>query len=253
MKPELFELMVQQQDHHWWFRARRRILRDLLKRHLRHPGEAILEAGCGTGGNLAMLAEFGPLTALESDPVARQYALSRSEVKILEGALPNEVPPLDGPPRCIALFDVLEHIEQDGPALARLAQLASDDAQLFLTVPAFPMLWSSHDEQHGHFRRYRRKPLIDLAERNGWQVEYCSYFNSLLFLPAALARIWQNWQGGTTDPGLDIPPQPINRLLEWIFLLDRLLLGYFRLPFGLSLVLIATRQTASNQRQSESS
>lgn len=241
MQPELFELMLRQQREHWWFRARRKLLRQVLRRHLAPGPHHLLEAGCGTGGNLAMLAEFGTLQACESDPQARAIAIRDSGMPVLAGALPDALPALDTPPDCVALLDVLEHIEQDGAALAALAEVAADHS-LLLTVPAFPLLWSRHDETHGHYRRYRRRQLMALVEANGWQVTYCSYFNVLLFLPALVLRLWHNWRGSDTDPGLDTPPGPINRLLEAVFLLEWPLVGRWRMPFGLSLMLVARRR-----------
>ncbi len=52
--------MTALEDRHWWFVARRRILSEALTRCIDLPASAdILDAGCGTGGNLPMLARFG--------------------------------------------------------------------------------------------------------------------------------------------------------------------------------------------------
>ncbi|MFO7725336.1 MAG: class I SAM-dependent methyltransferase, partial [Oceanipulchritudo sp.] len=65
MEAEVYERMARMETRHWWFRGRRRILRHLL-RHFTPPGRSvrILEAGCGTGGNLEMLAAFGEMRTL---------------------------------------------------------------------------------------------------------------------------------------------------------------------------------------------
>lgn len=46
-----FELHFKIEDLHWWFKARRAILLDVLKRFVRPgSGKTLAEIGCGTGG-----------------------------------------------------------------------------------------------------------------------------------------------------------------------------------------------------------
>ncbi len=67
--------MTAREDRHWWFVGRRRILTEVLTRCIDLPASAdILEAGCGTGGNLPMLAQFGRVSAIEPNAEARSLA-----------------------------------------------------------------------------------------------------------------------------------------------------------------------------------
>jgi len=50
------------------------------------------------------------------------------------------------------------------------------------------MLWSYHDVQAGHFRRYTRKSLIDIFKRTNFRISFSSYFFSFLVLPNLLLR-----------------------------------------------------------------
>ena len=60
MERAVFDRMAELDQDHWWFLARRRILKRLIERVARPPEKAkILEVGCGTGHNLAMLKSFG--------------------------------------------------------------------------------------------------------------------------------------------------------------------------------------------------
>ena len=61
MERIVYQQMAELDDRHWWYRARRRILADLIRREARPPDDAqILELGCGTGHNLAMLRAVRP-------------------------------------------------------------------------------------------------------------------------------------------------------------------------------------------------
>ena len=62
----------------------------------------------------------------------------------------------------VLLTDVLEHVEKDAELLARIVRGMKPGGHLLLTVPACPLLWSPHDEVHGHFRRHTRVILSAL-------------------------------------------------------------------------------------------
>ncbi len=55
MDRQVYARMAELEDRHWWFAARRRILTEVLARLVALPAAPrLLEAGCGTGGNLAI-------------------------------------------------------------------------------------------------------------------------------------------------------------------------------------------------------
>lgn len=223
MERVVYETMAEVEGDHWWFVARRQLIARLLE-DMKLENPAILEAGCGSGGNLDLLRRFGRVSAFELDPVARAKA------GVPEGSLPDAIP-FDGPFDLACLFDVLEHVEEDVPALGALAEISE---RLLLTVPALPGLWSEHDERHHHHRRYTRPGLRNVIEQGGWKVERIGYFNSFL-LPAAIAQraVSRHYEADKT------PPAPLNALLTKIFGFERHLLG--KLPIGLSLFAVARR------------
>jgi len=81
-----------QEGSHWWFVARRAIVDALIRTRIAPRANArILEAGCGTGGNLAMLARHGTVDALEYDDDARRHANERGIARIEPGMLPGRI------------------------------------------------------------------------------------------------------------------------------------------------------------------
>lgn len=236
MDRSVYDRMQALEDEHWWFVGRRRILSAVLERSLPRSGPAaILEAGCGTGGNLAMLQGFGSVDAFEVDEPSCDFARQRSGLDVRVGSLPDAVPFPDSRYRAIALFDVLEHVDRDVDALNRLSGLLAEDGRIFVTVPAFPILWSAHDERHHHFRRYTARSLRETAERAGLTVERLSYFNTLLLAPAVAMRLAKaGLRRDTPDDAM--PPRRLNRMLAWLFALERYPLARVDLPVGLSLL-----------------
>ena len=72
MERIVYDRMAELDERHWWYRARRDILGELIRREISLPGDArILEVGCGTGHNLPMLGAFGQVDAIEIDEAAR--------------------------------------------------------------------------------------------------------------------------------------------------------------------------------------
>ena len=66
MERIVYDRMAELDERHWWYRARREILADLIRRKIPlSPGARILEIGCGTGHNLMMLRRFGSVDGIE--------------------------------------------------------------------------------------------------------------------------------------------------------------------------------------------
>jgi SAM-dependent methyltransferase len=235
MDRAVFERMAAQEEVHWWFAARRSILQTAIDRLIDLPeAPRILEAGCGTGGNLDMLAKYGTLRAFELDNAARQTAASKSGLAVAEGALPGPLPFDSERFDLIGLFDVLEHVEDDQAALSALGTRLSDTGRILMTVPAFPWLWSAHDTRHHHFRRYTRQSLRQIADAAGLRVETSFYFNTTLFPLAVAARALKGVMGSKAAD--DTMPGPMaNGVLRRVFAAERHLVGRLKMPVGLSL------------------
>ena len=240
MERVVYQQMAELDDRHWWYRARRGIIADLIRREVRPPaGAQILELGCGTGHNLAMLSGFGHVEGLELDEEARALSEKRLGRKIMSSPLPelNEVP--DRHYDLIGAFDVIEHIEDDHAALASIATKLKPGGRFVMTVPAHQWMWSAHDVVNHHKRRYSKSRLRALIEGSPMKLDRVGYFNSLLF-PLAVAERAASRLRGKNDADVKLPPAPLNALLEKVFDAERYLVGRFPLPPGLSLFAVAS-------------
>ena len=241
MERHVFDRMAELDSRHWWFTARRQILAALISRVVRPPKAArILELGCGTGHNLAMLGQFGTVEASELDERARLLASERLGRPVGSAALPE----LSAFPAAaydlIALLDVLEHVPDDAAALGAIRQRLRPGGKLLVTVPANKWMWSAHDVAHHHHRRYRKSELHDAARKAGFAVDLVSPFNSLLFPLIAAVRL-AGRISGKDEADDSMPPAPINSALTVLFGLERHLIGRVPMPFGVSLVAILRR------------
>lgn len=78
--------------------------------------------------------------------------------------------------RFVLLMDVLEHIEDDISFMNNLQEYLDENAKVLITVPAFQRLYSLHDKQLKHFRRYSYKLLSQTLTKSGYYVTDHSYF-----------------------------------------------------------------------------
>lgn len=199
----------------------------------------ILEIGSGTGGNLAMLSQYGRVTGVEMDATAREMAAEKTDriFDIRDGVCPNAMPFKSGESfDLICLFDVLEHIEDDIAALSSLKGLLTDGGTVLVTVPAYRWLWSTHDLVLHHKRRYTSRELKHKLRGLGFNVLKISYFNTLLFPFIGGARLLDRLLGRETASGTSVPPTLINSALFNIFSLERFFLHWLKFPFGVSIL-----------------
>ena len=81
----------------------------------------------------------------------------------------------------VSAFDVVEHCDDDGRAVAELARVLTPGGRMLLSVPAYQWAWSDHDVQAGHHRRYTRPELVRLVEGSGMEVVRATYAFSGVF------------------------------------------------------------------------
>ena len=233
-------------EHHWWYRGRRRIIRAELDRLSLPAGARVLDAGCGSGRTLQELANYGQVSGIELNADAAELARGRGLGEVVIGRL-EELPWDAGTFDLITCLDVIEHVPDDVTALEELRRVCRPGGRLLVTVPAYQALWSRHDEANHHYRRYSRPRLRAAAAAAGWRIERVSAFNSLLLAPAAAVRLAQRRRGAgngyTSD--LDVGPAWLNDALEWPLALEaRWLAGGRTLPAGLSLLALLRRPPA---------
>jgi SAM-dependent methyltransferase len=245
MDPMVMQAMLDADERHWWYRGRRRVIRAALDALPLPAGAEVLDAGCGSGRTLEELADYGTVTGIELNEQAAEVARARGHGEVRIGRL-EELPWPEASFDLITCLDVLEHTPDDRATLTELGRVCRPQGWLLLTVPAYPGLWSMHDEANHHFRRYSRARLRAVAAGAGWRLERLSSFNSLLLAPAAVVRLAERRRGGGPEGGygnnLDIGPAWLNSALEWPLAMEA---GWLRrgraLPAGLSLIAVLRR------------
>jgi SAM-dependent methyltransferase len=239
MDPAYAAVHAEEDGAHWWFRGRRAVILAEMARRLAGDRLRLAELGCGSGGMLEAIRCFGTAVGVETDRALRERARERG-LDVREGALPDAIPLEPARWDAVCLFDVLEHLDDEAAALAACRRLLAPRGRLFVTVPAYAWLWSRHDELLGHRRRYTARSLRQVVERAGFTVERLTYFNTLLAPPIMAVRLVR---AALRSPGhdLDRPAPLVNRVLAACFSAEARLLGWTSVPFGISILLAASR------------
>jgi len=144
----------------------------------------------------------------------------------------------------VGIFDVIEHINDDDAFLLLLHELLIPNGRLYLTVPAYQWLWSVTDKNSGHFRRYSLPEILGKLKKNGFCIEYASYFFMLLIFPTFLFRVLPDRLGFRKNRStkgylreLSLSSNWMNRMFDCIFDMERKLIGK-GLPFGGSCLVV---------------
>lgn len=222
MQSAQFALHAQIEQSHWWFVARRAIMRGLIGEVLPpDPKTLIVDVGCGAGANLAALADDYRCLGIDASVEAVDLARRRfPQVRFITGLAPDDLEEAASQARLFLLMDVLEHVADDFELLSRLLAAASPGAYFLITVPADWALWSPHDEAFGHYRRYTMQRFSETWA--GLPVETCllSYFNSRLYPLVRWIRERNRRRGaaaGAAGTDFEIPRWPLNGLLQRCF------------------------------------
>lgn len=241
MRTSEFNAMLAHDEHHWWYRGRRRILRATLDRLALSPRARLLDAGCGSGRTLDELAAYGTASGVDLNPEAVRWARARGH-DVRQGRI-ECLPFADDTFDCVTCLDVVEHTPDDRVSLQELRRVTRRGGMIVLTVPAHPALWSAHDEVNLHYRRYTRPALRALAAGTALELVSETYFNGLLLPPAAAVRWAQRLRphaAGRSD--LERTPAVLDRCLEQPLALEaRLIARGRRVPAGLSLLAVLRR------------
>jgi SAM-dependent methyltransferase len=237
------------EDHHWWFRGKRRMLAPLIRRATARGGR-LVDVGCGTGGNLAYVARRVPgmvRLGLDFDAGALAYTRGRGAAQGLVRGDGTRLPFRDGSVDCFLALDIIEHFDDDGALLREMRRALAPGGELVASVPAYPWLWSPHDEFLHHRRRYRTGELQAKLCAAGFEVLEAHGFNFLLLPAVAAVRLVKGRRARerATEAGTDFfeLPRPLNAALAGLFAVEDAVTRVVPVPFGVSL-LVRARRTA---------
>jgi SAM-dependent methyltransferase len=247
MEFEEYRIMYEAEDTHWWYRGVHLSMLTLLGlKSGKHSHLRILDAGCGTGGNLQFLKDegFDNLQGFDYSDHALHFCHKRGLVGVKHGSATDIPFPSESFPVVISC-DMLNDtgVQDEHAALRELYRVLKPGGRLFLNLPALSFLAGEHDLATSVARRYTRGSISSLLREEGFIVRRATYRNMLLF---PLIFVVRKLRGAKENQGsvrsdITLPPAPVNALLTAIMRLEAFLLKYVDLPIGSSVSVVAEK------------
>lgn len=252
MDVTIYREWAELEDTHWWFIGRKRIFTNIIDEFFGEKvPRRICDVGCGAGAMMPVLSRHGSVWGIESSELAAKYCVENGVKNILL-ADSRALPFGDGSLDAIALFDVIEHIDDDDKVLEECRRVCKQNATLIVSVPAYQFLMGPNDIVADHKRRYSLGALRTKLAQNGFRVRKATYYNFFLFPPIlaavlirkALWRLTRGEEKGLRPKGNISYKTPalVNSLLLSIMTLESKMIRKLNFPFGHSLVCAATKE-----------
>ena len=243
MEPEEYRRIAALEGEHWWYRGMHSSLRRAIN-DLKLPINArILDAGCGTGGNLAWLEQTAPAFGIDLSATALSHACAKTSAALVRADV-SALPFGSGRFDVVVCLDVLYHdcVLDDEKALLELHRVLSPLGWLILRVPAHDWLRGTHDVHVHTARRYSSTGLRQKLQQTGFTLEHLSPIGLWLLPITVLRRTWQRTSSnGSAHSDVTLPNKLINKLLGDLLAWESRLAARRTLPWGLSLFAIAQK------------
>ncbi len=240
MEKEQYEILFNLEDTYWWHVGLRKLLISTIISNTKSKTNLrILDAGCGTGGNLIELNKLGYAVGIDLADDAILFSQQRGIDKLIKASL-SELPCKDNYFDVIISVDVLYHqqVKDDVIALQELYRVLKKNGILILHLPAFEFLKGGHDNLVHTKRRYRRYEVEEKLKSVGLKLKKITYRNLILFFVAIILRRLINKNETTEFKKL---PAWINNIFLYLTYIDNFLLKVFNLPLGTSVYSIAKK------------
>lgn len=235
--------MFEQEDHYWWFRAKRALVRSLLGRYASLPPSVALDVGCGTGGTIHALSSLGGRwIGLDRSELGLRFCRKRGLPFLLQASA--EALPLKSESADLLLcLDVLYHRGvEDWAVLRECVRVLRPRGTAIITDSALEWLRGPHDQAVHARKRYRLQELSSLVEQARFEILKQSYTHTLLFLPIAAYRLVRRAvPGHASRSDILAIPRPLQGILSAIMAFERWMLRWVNLPIGTSVVLVVRK------------
>jgi len=152
-----------------------------------HLGPRVLEVGCGLGNFTEHLAGRDLVVSIDVEPRCienhqRRFSQHPAIVSLcLDIQSPAFLELRKYQPVSIACLNVLEHVHDHALALSHMHHVLPAGGTVVLIVPAFQSLYGPIDHLLGHYRRYSKHGVAELAGQAGFRPRILRYINSVGF------------------------------------------------------------------------
>jgi SAM-dependent methyltransferase len=251
MMQHTYPILYELEESHWWHIGRRRIIASFVKEICERVADhrpRILDVGCGTGGNLKLLSQFGDAEGVDISADALAFCRERG-LKVKAGAA-EDLPYEDATFDLVTALDVVEHLDDDVAGLREMRRVLRPGGRVLIFVPTFMWLWGVQDDISHHRRRYRLPELRRALTEAGFKVERTTYANITFLPPTFLGRVFMRLTGIKPESEAHINISALNPLFARILGAEATFLRFMNFPIGVSGLCVARAGSSPTMRQS---
>ncbi len=240
-----YQRMRQYEDEYWWYHGLRGLTTSMIARYCSAPRPRLLDAGCGTGGQMAWLRDRLPgvsLTGIDLAPEAVQSTRERGFADLARASV-MRLPFAEGAFDVITSLDVLYFQGVDDEAALRdMRRALRPGGLLLLNLPAFEWLRGAHDAAVRTRHRYQSGEVRAKLTQAGFAIELISYWNMTL-LPVVAAARWLSRLTPRSEATSDFRPLPVrvSSALKWLVSAEVNAMQRRPLPIGVSVFAVARK------------
>jgi len=241
MERSEYATMFRVEETHWWYSALHGLIFQALEAELPDwRNKEILDVGCGTGAILKRLGNPDRNFGIDLAPEAISFCRQRGLNNVREGDIHALSFP-DASFDAVICSSVLYHqwVSDVEGAVREMHRILRPGGTLLINVPAFPFLHSAHDEAVMTARRFRKREIQQLLQKQNFKIRRLTYWTTFLFPLAVAAR---TLGGSKMGRDFEVNKTSLSNRLFWrIMTIELKLLKTISFPFGVALLAVARK------------
>ncbi len=244
----LLELTSYAERSHFWFRGFRWFVKPFVARAVAgRPHARILDCGCGTGTNLALLDGFGDTYGFDLTWRGLEFAHAQGRRRIAQASI-ADIPYASAAFDLVTAFDVFQTLPDavEQSAIREMARVLKPGGAALFNFAALEILRGQHSVFAEEVRRYTPAEVRRLLEGAGLAVDRMTFVYASLFPIMLPARIVGRWMGQDGEPAsgeweIRVPPSPVNAAFTMAVGVEAIALRAFNMPCGSSIMCLARK------------
>ncbi len=234
-----------QEKKHWWFRTRRKVVRDILKYSKLDFNSSIFEIGCGTGGNLKYLFNgYNKIIGIDISKYAIKIAKLRNpKAKLIIGDA-NNLKNIKVSADLVVFLDVLctKNILNVKNVLIESRKILKNNGYLLISEPAFNLLKGKHSKSVEQVRRFNLKEIEKEITACGYELVRSNYWGFSIFFFMLFKRTIIDSFLFKEEQNEFLITRFINKIFFSFQKLELFLFQRLKLPFGSSIIILGKKK-----------
>lgn len=244
----IYDKMAEVEDRHWWFRGLYDLVSYNIKKNFNGKDISIVDAGCGTGGNMRYFIGKGYRNIRGFD--ISEYAIGICKSMGLD-TFTGDISDFNkyfspGSIDVIMCNDVLCYLDKDEMAkvVNSIYPILKENGIIIMNLPSLNIFGGINDKAFYVRYRFTKKDIPGIFDRGRYELKKIIYWPFLLSPVILFIRGYQRmkmrlFNNSEIKSDIDLPLRYLNAFLYRIVQFENSIMRYK--PFGSSLFLVVRK------------